>query len=269
MALFGFSDIIFNKGSTTTRGPLASIVDSQFERTTLRYPIDVGNYDKGHYVVFYVRQQNKSSFQRETVSDFEQFSGGLMPSGNFTLNDLANPQNMITRFGNELIGKVNNGLNSLNKMTGGLLTGVTGAISKAAGGLIGGISQGIGDLFGGANISLGGGSAGAQSLIDNSIKRIKGGSLDFLRTTKLTTDAIALYMPDTLNYSYTQSYDQLSLGAEGGGQLLAAGKSAVDAYRAGGSEEALSSAMKSAVNVGAQKAGKALASWVVNKRDKL
>lgn len=259
MALFGFSDIIFNKGTTNTRGPLSSIVDSQFERTTLRYPLDIGNYDKGHYVVFYVRQQNKSSFQRQTVADFDQFSGGLGPGG-LSISDLANPQNLITKFGNELMGKVNNGLNSLNKMTGGMLTGVTGAISKAAGGIIGGISAGIGDLFGGANISLGGGSAAAQALIDTSIKRIKGGSLDFLRTTKLTTDAIALYMPDTLNYSYSQSYDQLSLGSEMGGQLMAAGKSAVDAYRNGGTEEGISSAMKSAVNVGGQKAGKAIAS---------
>ena len=64
MALFGFSDITFDKGQTRTgRGPLSKLVDSQFERTTLRYPLDVGNYDKAHYVVFYIRQQKDSSFQ--------------------------------------------------------------------------------------------------------------------------------------------------------------------------------------------------------------
>jgi hypothetical protein len=71
-------------------------------------------------------------------------------------------------------------------------------------------------FFGQANISLGGGSIASQALIDNSIKRITVVVLNFLRTTKLTTDAIALYMPDTLQYTYAQSYDQLSLGSEAG-----------------------------------------------------
>jgi hypothetical protein len=60
-----------------------------------------------------------------------------------------------------------------------------------------------------------------------------------LRTTQLTKDAIALYMPDTLLYSHSQSYDQLSLGGELGGQVLAAGKSALEAYEQGGSADAL------------------------------
>jgi hypothetical protein len=44
-------------------------------------------------------------------------------------------------------------------------------------------------------------------------------------------------MPDTLLYSHSQSYDQLSLGTELGGQALAAGKSALEAYEQGGSDE--------------------------------
>jgi hypothetical protein len=251
MALFGFSDISFNKSSGNRIGPLSSLSGSQFETTTLRYPLDVGNTDKSHYVIFYIREQKESSFKRTTVSDFSD-SGGI---GSLSLADLTNPQKLATNYGNELMGKINNGLNQLNQKTGGILSGLTGAISKAAGGIIGGITGGIGNIFGQANISLGGGSIASQALIDNSIKRITGGSLNFLRTTKLTTDAIALYMPDTLQYTYAQSYDQLNLGSELGGQLLAAGKSVADAYERGGAAEAGGAVAKTGAETAKQKVG--------------
>jgi len=156
------------------------------------------------------------------------------------------------------MGKINNGLNQLNQKTGGILSGLTSAISKAAGGVIGGITGSIGNIFGQANISLGGGSAATQALIDNSIRRITGGSLNFLRTTKLTTDAIALYMPDTLQYTYAQSYDQLSLGGELAGQALAGGKSIYDAFQSG-SAEGIGAIGKTAAEIAKQKAGSGVA----------
>jgi hypothetical protein len=143
MALFGFSDISFNKSSGNRIGPLSSLSGSQFETTTLRYPLDMGNTDKSHYVIFYIREQKESSFKRTTVSDFSD-SGGI---GSLSLADLTNPQKLATNYGNELMGKINNGLNQLNQKTGGILSGLTGAISKAAGGIIGGITGGIGNIF--------------------------------------------------------------------------------------------------------------------------
>ena len=256
MALFGFSDISFNKSSGNRIGPLSSLSGSQFETTTLRYPLDIGNTDKSHYVIFYIREQKASSFKRTQVSDFGA-SGGLGPG--FDLASLTDPQKLATNFGNELMGKINNGLNQLNQKTGGVLSGITSAISKAAGGIISGISGGIGNIFGQSNVSLGGGSVATQSLIDNSIRRITGGSLNFLRTTQLTTDAIALYMPDTLQYTYAQSYDQLNLGSELGGQALAGAKSVADAYNNGGIGEAGSAVIKTAVEAGKQKVGSAVA----------
>jgi len=234
MALFGFGDISFNKGSTSRKGPLAPLVGSQFERTTLRYPLDVGNYDKGHYVVFYVREQNSSQFKGRAVSESASvFTNSGFANGRLNIADLANPQKLAAGFGNELMSKINSGVNQINQRTGGAFNGLTSEISKSAGGIVGGAVGAVNNLFGQANINLGGSSAETQAIIDNSIKRITGGSLDFLRTTKLTKDAIALYMPDTLNYSYSQSYDQLNLGSEVGGQLLAAGKSVYDAYQKG------------------------------------
>jgi hypothetical protein len=260
MALFGFSDISFNRGPATRKGPLAPLVGSQFERTTLRYPLDVGNYDKGHYVVFYVREQKETSYASRAVSGeaatFKN-TGGVSIKG---LNDI---NGLATNFGNEILGKINSGLSQVNGATGGALGGLTSQISsfasKGISGITSGISSSVNNIFGQSNLKFGGSSAETQAVIDNSIKRITGGGLQFLRTTKLTKDAIALYMPDTLNYTYSQSYDQLSLGEELGGQGLAAAQSVMDAYQQGGFGAASGAAAKSAVEVGKQKVGQAVA----------
>ena len=72
MPLFGFGDIKFNKGSVTRKGPLGDLVDDAFKTSTLRYPIDVGNYDKAHYMVFYIRQQSNTKFPKSWILLFYQ-----------------------------------------------------------------------------------------------------------------------------------------------------------------------------------------------------
>jgi len=239
---------------------LAPLVGSQFERTTLRYPLDVGNYDKGHYVVFYVREQTNSQFSGRAVSESASvFTNSGFANGRLNIADLANPQKLAAGFGNELMSKINSGINQINQRTGGAFGGLTSQISKSAGGIVGGAVGAVNNLFGQANINLGGASAETQAIIDNSIKRITGGSLDFLRTTKLTKDAIALYMPDTLQYTYSQSYDQLNLGSELGGQGIAAAKSVYDAYQTGGMEGAAGAIAKTGGETAKQLAGTAAA----------
>ena len=84
MALFGFSDIKFQK-TDIRNGPLNALVNTDFERNTYRYPIDLGNYDKAHYVVFYIREQKRTSFSKDkngeepTIKDAvtEAWSGSI------------------------------------------------------------------------------------------------------------------------------------------------------------------------------------------------
>jgi len=248
MAFFGFSDITFDKGSPSRRGPLGDLVKSQFTTSTLRYPLDVGNYDKGHYMVFYIRQQDKTSFSRDTVSDDLINSGaGIAKGGISAQNALGNIQNSVA---NEING-------ALNKLTSSITSGIN-QITQAVG--LGSVSN----PFGQSSISFGGGSSASQAIFENKLKAITGNRLGLLKTTKLTTDAIALYMPDTLLYSHQQSYDQLSLGTELGGQALAAGKSALEAYEQGGSADALASVLKTggeaATQLGIQGVAKTLGS---------
>jgi hypothetical protein len=244
MPLFGFSDITFDKGNTSRRGPLAPLTTSQFERTTLRYPLDLGNYDKGHYIVFYIREQKNTSFPRGALND-----SAIDSPGSISTQSL--PTSVPSRFGNEILGKINSGLSQLNSATGGRISGITSSVSNFAGGVVGGINN----VFGQSSIRFGGNSQQSQSVIDNSVKKITGGGLSFLRTTSLTKDAIALYMPDTLLFNYSQSYDQLALGGEIAGQVMAAGKAAADAYKSGGGFDAAASVGKSAMESFKQKLG--------------
>ena len=224
MALFGLSDISFNKGTSSRKGPLAALVGNEFATTTLKYPLDIGNADKAHYMVFYIKAQKATQFKFTKAKDFtaEDYAQagsassirGAMSGGGASL-------------GQQLLAKVNGGLGQLNAKTNGALSGLTGALGKAAGGL----ASSVDNLFGKASLSIGGNSASTSAHIDTSIKAITNKS--FLKTTQLTTDAIAMYMPDSLNYSYTQSYSDLSLGSELGGKALAAGSSIIDAFKGG------------------------------------
>jgi hypothetical protein len=242
MAFFGFSDITFDKGSPSRRGPLGDLVKSQFTTSTLRYPLDVGNYDKGHYMVFYIREQKKTAKGTGLDDSLIDSGAGITSGGLSAQNSLGNIQNSVA-----------NEINSaLNKLTSSITSGIN-QITQSVG--LGSVSN----PFGQSSISFGGSSSASQVVFNNSLKRITGGSLDFLRTTQLTKDAIALYMPDTLLYSHSQSYDQLSLGGEIGGQALAAGKSAVEAYERGGLDAVEGSIDKTAVEGITQVVGKGVA----------
>ena len=252
MAFFGFSDITFNKGTSSRKGPLGALVGSQFQTNTYRYPVDLGNYDKGHYMVFYVREQKATQFGGTVVNEDSIASANKLKQSQAAAQiqgaiKSASAANIPSNFGGQLVSKINNGLNQINSATNGALSGITDAASKALGGVVGGLNN----VFGQKSIPFGGNSAATQTVIDTSIKKIT--DTRFLKTTRLTSDAIALYMPDTLAYTYSQSYDQLSLGGELLGQVAAAAASAAAKYKEGGAIEAAASIGKSAATAGGKK----------------
>lgn len=257
MALFGLSDISFNKGVTDRAGPLAALVDNKFKQNTYRYPIDIGNADKAHYMVIYIRQQKSTQYPGTVIGDDAMDATTTSQQADaknkiFGAIQAASQGKVASYFGGEVLGKINAGLSQINNATGGALSGLTSSISKGAGGAL----SSLDNLFGKANIPFVGSAAATQAMVDTSIKKITNKS--FLQTTQLTTDAIALYMPDTLNYSYQQSYDQLSIGGEMLGQVAAAAKSASDEYKESGGTAAAASIGKSAVTAGENKLSQVL-----------
>ena len=251
MSLFGFADINFNKSNSPVNGPLRALEGSQFAGSTLRYPLDIGNYDKGHYVVFYIREQINSAFAQNAGISDKEIAGPSLNGGKIFENvPLVN--NAVSNFGSTVLNTLNNGLNKINSSVGGNLSGVTRTVQSAAGGFV----SGLNNVFGQKPSIVSGDAASTQSILSNNIRRITNNR--FINTTQLTKDAIALYMPETLAFSQSQRYDNATPGKELIRQLAAAGVSAAQAFKDKGFLEAAGSAgsslLKSAVLFAGDKA---------------
>lgn len=223
MSYFGLVETVFSNG------PLAALSNDSLGMSSLKYPIDLGNTDKSHYIVFYAKTQKNT-----TTTSPNATSGSLTGSLQSSLID----------YGKETVGGV---LNSVGQYVNQVKTTATNVLND--------ITSNVNDLFG----NLTGNSQATQNLIQNSIKQVTGASFNLFRNTQ-TSDVIALYMPKTLMFAHNQHYEHLRLGDEALGAFMAAGKSALDAYRTGNSEldkrnAAVASLTKSAVLTGATNAG--------------
>jgi hypothetical protein len=225
MSLFGFGDIIFKKLPGSVTGPLKNLEQSGFDTKTFRYPSDLGNTDKGHYIVFYIREQKRSSF-----------SAGENPSSSTFPQSTQLPTDVVGKYTNDIANKINSVSSSINSSLGNFSQGVTGSIQKS-----------INSLFTEkTNFSLGTNSNLSSYIIDNSIKQIT--DKRFIQNTRLTKGAIALYMPDTLLFKDQQNYDGLRPGNQFLlGQTLAAARSAVDEYRRSGGDSSGEAAAGAAI----------------------
>ena len=228
MAFFGLTDIKFNQIESRNFGPLAALEGSPFEKTTLKYPLDVGDTSKGHYMVFFIREQVNSSFKAETrggqpfAADQEQavydalqssrkFSGGGVSAGKITFADKIN---------SALTSAIGKGTSALtNKFGSG---GVAGKVSSKIDSFVKG-PQPQEQL-----------KEGNSTPIEDSVKSITDKNkkaLGFLKRTQLTNDAIALYMPDTINFDSNASYNDVGLGEDNLAQLLVAAPNLVKQFR--------------------------------------
>lgn len=200
MPLFGLGEIRFDKNPEATKGPLASLYESKHKTNTLKYPLDVGSPDKGHYMLIYINKQISSQLQDG-------------PEENATSQALSGlgGSNINTAVGSEVGNFVSNQAGKIDALTGSTVaSGIASAGSNIVSGAISGVKNIIGGLGTNKARVLSGNGAATQSIISRNVKslQLNGGKLS---QTKHTGDVIALYMPDTLNFGFTQNYDQLSL----------------------------------------------------------
>lgn len=206
MALFSFTDLRFKTATRSGFGAVGNLVgDRRYDTNILKYPADLGSSDKGHYMVIHVNTQVKTQFQSNLSGDLPTIlqNGGIPPIYSS-------------------IGKVGEGAVDLvgitDKISGGALTN----IATKAGSLIEkldrfGIRNGLGQI--GSNVT---GNRSASEILSSGA-----------RTIQRTTETIALYMPDTLNFTYNQQYDSTSLTGDLAA-AISAGASVVDALKTSG-----------------------------------
>jgi hypothetical protein len=207
MSFFKILDVIANSGQRNRLGGPNSLSGSgSYDRNTFRYPIDVGNYDKGHYILIHINEQTKTQFGNQQSNDEPTI--------------IRNMRNLQGRRGSTNIGGLTNRATEF-------ISGANDipAVQEARNAVTGPISK-----LGGEEVASGFSSA-AQS-IGQGIGSITGDS--FLRTIRRTTDTIALYMPDSLNFSNDQTYNSMNLSDSMFAQGAAATSSVLDSRGADG-----------------------------------
>lgn len=230
MPLFGLGEIRFDKNPEATKGPLASLYESKYKTNTLKYPLDIGSPDKGHYMLIYINKQNSSQLLDAPEEDpTAQAVSGLGTS------------NINTAVGGEVGNFISNQAGKIDSLTG----------STIASGIVSGVKNLVGGLGSNKTTVLNGNGAATQSIINRNVKslQLNGGKLS---QTKFTGDVIALYMPDTLQFDFRQNYDELSLTSNLAGLV---GVSAADQIMNGLNGQKILDAVKAYGSMAAAKAG--------------
>ena len=240
MALFTLTDITFNKEQS---GPLTKLENSQglgSDTNILKYPIDLGEYDKGHYMIIYINEQVNTS------SEYTNPGSGV-PTIQY-IRELFESKIGATTTTDQLRNIVQ-GLGTASQKVGGAITGTElgqdlynkaiEAYNKTGLPPVDeyGVAFNLGlDRLSGGNVNVQRTANYIGSITQALKSSVNTGT--FLRKIRRTKQAIALYMPDTMTFAYNQTYNGTSVFDTLGkvGTALSAGSSIVDAVRAGGTQ---------------------------------
>jgi hypothetical protein len=214
MSILSFLNTIYDTSQNSQRiGTPGSfnLINNTYDYNTFRYPLDIGNYDKGHYMVIHINQQKKTQFGSQ-LSDTDK------PTAIQNLLDLQAKRGRVG-FGSALGAAVNASGNAINTATPLLSSTVTSVLNSLG-------ASSTNATNAGASVETVGNKLGSDLTSFNSD--------GFLRTIQRTTDSVVLYMPDTLNFEYSQVYDDLKVGAGLVAGGLAAGISVYDQIKKSG-----------------------------------
>jgi hypothetical protein len=145
-SFFNFGGISFSNKSDARSSANKLTGNSQYDTNIFKFPIDIGNADKGHYMIIHINQQENTNFKNNILSDKPTV----------------------------IENRVRFGTTNLPSIIGTAVRPVSDSLNL--------------------NIDL-----------------PKDFDLKFLRTINRTSDTIALYMPDTLNFIHNQSYSDLEM----------------------------------------------------------
>lgn len=188
MALFNLTGISLTNNQKTRSGATGPLVGGKYESNIYRYPQDIGNYDKGHYMVIHINEQVHTNYKGDLTGDDPTVIANRKRYGTPTLNSAAD---QIVK----------------NQQVSDMVGSIGTALSK-------GISSGVDlakEYFPSAKDALNA-TTGAAGVVANDVKQAAKNftSSNGIRTIRRTTDTIALYMPDTLAFTHQQGYSEPS-----------------------------------------------------------
>jgi hypothetical protein len=215
---FGIKDT--NSGTTNSLSKL--LEDQKFDYNITKYPLNLGGSGQGvsHYIVFHILEQRKSQYKTDSVNSSDAGENSFnSEKNNARLREATGPAAIeLTAIGADATFPfIQNNYNKVTNSIAGINEGldiVTETIGKA-------------------------GNEFATTIQD-------ANRLGFLRTVTKTSETIALYMPDTLNFIQPQGYADLEMGNSGITALFAGGSAVAEsirAYTASGNRDALTSSL--------------------------
>jgi hypothetical protein len=233
MSFLKIVDIVANAGRNRLGGPTSLAGNRKYDKDTHRFPIDVGSFDKGHYLLININTQKRTQFKSNLSGDD--------PTVIANLKDLqkrrgaTNIGQTKTAVGGTAIaagitqsvvqfGQAGASFASSTATQFGIPTSISGIAGSIGGSAV---QQATQNTLGATGDFVG----GFSKEILNSIGSLDGG---FLRTIQRSTDTIAIYMPDTLSFSYAQGYSNPSLSSDMLMKGAAAASSVLDSPSEGG-----------------------------------
>ena len=240
MPLFSLTDITFSGDSRTRNTTASDLSKSAYMYNILRYPSDLGNYDKGHYVLLHINQQRltqvKSSESGEQTNSEALNQARRQYVGSTTTGEVVNTlyeggkeaAPVITNFASEISNKVTNAVTNANFPGKETIGKITSSFTNF-----------VGEVTGqAANSTVGKGFLGFAKGAVNEMGTLaeQAVSPQGLRTTKRTIDTIALYMPDTLAFNDSQSYSELNMGGTLQTGAMSAIAGGIETYKANGGD---------------------------------
>jgi hypothetical protein len=207
-----------------------------------RYPSDLGNYDKGHYILLHINQQQLTQVGTAVTSE--------------QTNSEALNQARRQYVGSTTTGEVVNTLYEGGKDAGPIISQFTSDVSNKVQNVVGNLpgAETIGKITDSFKSFIGDTASSASDtgffkFISGSVNQM--GSLaeqavsgQGLRTTKRTVDTVALYMPDTLAFNDNQSYGELNMGGTLQTGLMSGIAGGIETYKgSGGNMDAVSKNM--------------------------
>lgn len=222
MALFNLTDIAYKSVEPGREQfvPLVSKVSGNAERTRYyqnmrRYPIDLGSVDRGHYMLIHINVQDKSSYKADFSKDIPtiqrnrtalQKQTGATNIGGFGALGGDNFKRLTSFVGENIPDSVIRRVENVQEQFAAV---VAEKITPAARSNVGDARlERANDIF--ENVKNF--SSGVKKGFEEGLGRLN--NAEFLRTTKRTTETIALYMPGTMAYTHNQQYNQLQMGGE-------------------------------------------------------
>lgn len=212
MPFFSLTDIkIKEPTNTVVKG---SLLPSPYQSNVLRYPLDIGSLDKGHYMVIHINEQSHHTArfqQNETLKDLPT----ILQNADNTNRRHRSQLNSTTASSSSAIGNLGKDSVEIFRDAKLIIDGILGSDlgKKILSGVSGSINLPEGVMKDLAEETR----KQVETFFSSGLEEISRYADQLatgqgLRTIRRTTDTIALYMPDTLSFTHNQSYSSLEFG---------------------------------------------------------